>query len=198
MKNYILKRVSAPVDFPVTVCECKADLRVQHSAEDELIGSLIADATDYMGAPNGVIGKALITQSWEVSLPAPACDGKIYLPITPAQSISSIQYYDIDNAIQLLDVADFILIGDEDAATVEPASGVSWPATYNRFDAIKITVVVGFGDNKNAVPNSIRRAIRLLVAHWFEHRHAATEKPLTEMPLAVQSLVSINRKGWVA
>jgi len=196
--HYIQKRTVTPALYPVTVAECKADLRIQHSAEDDLIESLIADATDYMDAPNGVIGKALITQTWEISTRISIVDSRIYIPITPVQEISSIQYYDAENATQSLDVDDFLLIGDENSAFIEPLSGTSWPSTYDRPDAVKITVIAGFGDYQNQVPNSIRRAIRLLVAHWFEHRHAVTESSYSEMPLAVENLVGINRKGWVA
>ena len=42
----------------------------------------------------------------------------------------------------------------------------------------------------NACPQTIVFAILLLVGHWYEHRMAATAGPLSEMPLAVESLLA--------
>lgn len=196
--HYIQKRTVAPASYPVTLAECKADLRIQYTAEDALINSYIADATDYMDLPSGVIGKALITQEWQVSIPFADSLGRVFLPINPVQAIDSIEYYDTDNVLQPLVVSDFFLYSDEDSALIEPKPGTSWPSTYDRRDAIVITLTAGYGDASTDVPNSIRRAIRLLVAHWYEHRTAATSGAMVELPLAVQNLVSINRKGWVA
>jgi len=40
----------------------------------------------------------------------------------------------------------------------------------------------------------------MLCAYWFENRTAVAVGAglvVTELPLAVQSLIAINRKGWV-
>lgn len=197
--DHILTRTLAPAMPPVELVESKSDLRVQHTAEDTLIEGLIAAATDFMDVPNGAINKALITQTWSLSVRCPYRDYRIHLPITPAQSIESITYYDSNNAQQSLDPADFYLHGDEEWAYIEPRPDITWPSVYNRLDAITITFLAGFGDDSTAVPNSIRQAIRLLVAHWYEHRTAVIVGTSTsELPMAVQSLISMNRKGWVA
>lgn len=192
----ILTRTAAPATYPVTATEVKADLRIQHSSEDTLIISLIAAATDYMDVPNGVTGKALITQTWTLSVPRPDKDDRIVLPVTPVDSVSSITYYDTDNAQQSLTVGDYHLYKEDDWAYLEPKTPGDWPNVYDRRDAITVTFVAGYGA-ASAVPESIKRAIRLLVGHWYEHRMAVTDKPLSEMPLAVQALVNLNRKGWV-
>jgi uncharacterized phiE125 gp8 family phage protein len=194
----ILKRTVAPAAYPVTVAESKADLRVQHTAEDTLIDSLIAAATDYADVPNGVVGKALITQTWTLSVRSFEPNLKLHIPITPVQSISSITYYDADNVQQSLTVFDFYLYGDEDTAWIEPKPNVTLPTVYPREDAITVTFVAGFGATSASVPNSIRQAIRLLVAHWYENRTAATDRPMYEIPMAAETLFNINRKGWVA
>lgn len=199
MLKHILARTGDPAAFPVTLVECKADLRVQHTADDTLINSLIADATDYMDVPNGAIGKALIDQTWTLSVPRADGWERIELPVTPVQSITSITYYDADNVQRSLPVSDFQLYGDEDKAWIEAKPNVNWPTVYDRLDAITVTFVAGFGANSTAVPNSIRRAIRLLVGHWYENRTASiVGTSAQELPLAVQNLVALNRKGWVA
>lgn len=196
MPDHILKRTGDPAVVPVTVAECKTDLRVQHTAEDALIADLIAEATDYVDVPDGVVSKALITQTWTLSVRGPV-DGKISIPVTPVQSISSITYYDSDNVQKNLAVSDVSLYGDDYWAFLKPKPDMDWPSVYDRLDAITITFIAGYGDAAASVPRSIRRLIRLIVAHWYENRSATTDRNLKEMPLSVKSLVAINRKGWV-
>lgn len=197
--DQILKRTVKPAVLPVTLAESKSDLREDRTIEDALISSLIAASTDYLQAPNGAINKAFITQTWELSVPHTDRYGRVDLPVTPVQSIESITYFDGSNVQQTLNVADFHLYGEEDWAYIVPKENKSWPSTYVRLDAITITFKAGFGDLSSDVPESIRHAIRLLVVHWFENRGVAVVGTIVaELPAALQSLISINRKGWVA
>lgn len=198
MRQQILKRISPPAAKPVSLVDAKLDLRVDHSDEDTLIESLISAATDYLEADKGRINKAFITQSWTLSVRCPDRDYRIWLPVTPIQSIASIKYFDSDNNEQTLTVSDFYFHGDEDWAYIEPKPGTNWPGTYDRLDAITVEFVAGFGDSETDVPESIRQCIRLLVGHWFENREASVVGTITsDLPFAVNMLVDINRKGWV-
>lgn len=197
MRQQILKRTTPPSVKPVTLTDAKLDLRVDHADEDALIESLISAATDYLEADKGAINKAFITQSWTLSVKCPDRDYRIWLPVTPVQSITSIKYFDADNVEQTLTVSDFYFHGDEDWAYIEPKQGVNWPSVYDRLDAIAVEFAAGFGDAETDVPETIRQCIRLLVAHWYTHRSAASEASVEELPLAVQSLISVNRKGWI-
>lgn len=198
MRQQILKRVTPPAVAPVALIDTKLNLRVDHADEDTNIESLIAAATDYLEAPNGAIGKAFITQSWALSVPCPDRDFRIHLPVTPVQSITSISYYDADDVSQTLTVGDFYLHGDEDWAYIEPKPGVTWPGVYDRLDAITVEFVAGFGDTAAAVPQTIRQCVLLMVAHWYENREPVVVGSISSaLPMAVDSLISMNRKGWV-
>lgn len=197
MRDQILKRTSPPAVKPVSLADAKLDLRVDQSDEDTLIESLISAATDYLEADNGAINKAFVTQTWTLSVKCPDRNYRIWLPVTPVQSITSIKYFDADNVEQTLTVSDFYFHGDEDWAYIEPKQGVNWPSVYDRLDAITVEFVAGFGDAETDIPESIRHAIRLLVVHWYTNRSAASETSVEELPLALQSLISVNRKGWV-
>jgi len=198
MKQQILKRTTPPIVNPVSLADAKLDLRVDHADEDTLIESLISAATDYLEANRGAINKAFLTQTWTLSLKYPDRDYRIWLPVTPVQSITSITYYDASNLEQVLAVSDFYLHCEEDWAYIEPKPSVNWPGTYDRLDAINVEFVAGFGDAGIDVPESIRQCIRLLVTHWYTNRSAVNVGTTsTEIPMAAQSLISINRKGWV-
>lgn len=196
--DYLLTRTADPGDTPISLDEAKAHLRIQQDAEDSLIASLIQAVTDYFDVPNGVIGKALYTQTWALSVPNVDERFRIVLPITPVQSVSTITYYDGSNVQQSLTVGDFHLYGNEDWAYLYPKDGISWPGVFSREDAITVTFVAGFGAAA-AVPQGIKQAMLLLLSHWYENRSSSiVGTSAQEMPTSVQSLVNLYRKGWVA
>jgi len=197
--EYLLNRTVEAAAYPVTVDEIKSDLRIQHTSDDTRITGLIAAATDFMDVPSGVIGKALIHQTWALSVETYGADNTIDIPVTPVSSITSIQYFDNENVSRTLTVSDFYLYGNQDRAWIKAKPGVVIPAVFDRLDAITVTFVAGFSDNSAGVPNSIRQAMSLLISHWYENpTGVAARETVSELPFAVQSLINTNRKGWVA
>ncbi|AOY88648.1 hypothetical protein BKP64_10960 [Marinobacter salinus] len=197
MQDEILKRTVKPSAPVVSLADVKLDLRVDHTFEDTLIQSLIDAAVQYLEAPSGVLGKAFITQVWEMSTRGPDDDCRIYLPVTPVQAIDAISYFDSDNVEQSLTVTDFHLYGDENWAYITPKNDVEWPDLFDRLDAITVTFTAGFGAAESFVPETIRQVVRLLVTHWYINRSAVdTGTIATEIPMAAQSLIAVNRKGW--
>lgn len=193
--DYIISRTAAPTVDPVTLQEAKDHLQVLGNDEDAVILSLIKSATAYFDGPNGVLGRALISQAWALSVPRP-CDNVIRLPLSPIQSIASISYYDTDDNSQTLTVSDFRFYKSEDWAYIEPKSGVSWPTTINRKDAITVAFVAGYG-LASAIPATLKQAILLLIRHWFDNRSASSEIKLNDVPFAVESIARMHALGAV-
>lgn len=190
---YPLNRVIAPTVSAVSLAECKTDLRISGSEHDAEIVRLINDAIDYCEGPNGVIGLPFLTQTWEMT--ARKFEAKCLLPLAPVQSLASITYYDTDNAQQTYDVSNYILYGDDSYARIETLDTATLPSTYDRPDAVKIRFVVGFGDTAESVPASVRRAIRVLVSHWFDNPGAAASVDLKPIPRAFDSLAALHGRG---
>ena len=59
-------RTVAPVADLVSLAEAKAQCRVDDSDSDVLMTALIKAATDHLDGYSGVLGRALITQTWAV------------------------------------------------------------------------------------------------------------------------------------
>jgi uncharacterized phiE125 gp8 family phage protein len=59
------------------------------------------------------------------------------------------------------------------AQQISPKSGFNWPVTQIRDDAIKIEYVIGYGDAASDVPQTVRHALMMLVAHWYENRETS-------------------------
>ncbi len=194
--EFISARTVAPTVAPVSLPEAKAHLQIDDNDEDGLILALIDAVTEHFDGANGALGKALITQTWTVSVKRPE-DNSIILPVTPVQSVSSIAYYDGDDNSQTLTVSDFYLYKTEDFAYITPKQGVTWPVTRNREDAFTVTYVAGFGGAAD-VPQIIKQAILLMLRHWFDNRSATSDLTIKDVPLAVEAIVNRHKKGWVA
>jgi len=194
-----LKMVKGPADLPVSAQDVKADLGIgaDETIHDRKIETLIQAATAFVSGPDGVLGKALINQTWKLSVIDHDRYGHVYLPLTPVVSVTGISVYNSTETLQVLDVATFDLFGDEDRAYIRPKAGVSWPGLYDRPDAIMVTYVAGFGASPESIPENIKQAIRLLCCHWFENREASVPGAINVLPMGVDALLGISRTGWV-
>jgi len=78
--------------------------------------------------------------------------------------------------------------------TLTPYAGTDVTATPS---AATITVSTSYeatqGESVAAVPAVIKHAIRMLVAHWYEHRESVSELDLKPVPQAVESLLWSER-----
>lgn len=184
----LLNRTVAPTTEIVSLADVKEHLRVDAVDDDFYISGLISAATV---AVEEMTGRCVMPQTWAMSIDG--ASGQVFLPKSPVQSVSSIAYFDRDGASQTATVSDFHLFKDEDKAWLEPKNGFAWPATISRADALTITFVAGYAE----VPPALRGAALLIIGHWYEHREAVGDT-MTELPLALQSLVNLHRTGWIA
>lgn len=189
-------RTVAPTGTIISLTEAKEQLIISHGEDDSFLLGLVAAASRTV---EEMCGRALMTQTWRQELRGAAARDDVQLRRTPVQSITSIEYYDRENALQTATVGDFRLYGDADNAFVRPETGQSWPALYPRPDALRISYVAGYGDSPLEVPAELRTAALMLVAHWYERREAVTEAvSVAETPFGVRELVGLYRTGWVA
>lgn len=187
--------VTAPAAPLVSLADAKAQLRVDHDDEDTLIAGLVAAAEGHLDGADGVLRRALVTQTWEESFPHFAYS--MFLKLGPVQSITSVKYYDADNAEQTVSASVYNLYETPGKAYVQQASGQSWPAqTYSRDDAVTIRYVCGYGAAAD-VPDAIVHAAKLLLSHYYEHRTAVTAGAIPAvLPLGVAALTAPYRRHW--
>jgi uncharacterized phiE125 gp8 family phage protein len=163
MTSYLL---AGPAEEPLSLAEAKAFLRVDDTAEDGLIATLIAAARLHV---EGSTARATIAQAWRVVLDEWPLDGEVRLPVGPVLSLTSITVLDDDGEPHELD-SDQFTVGGGDMLFV-PAEVDGMPALRQRL-GIEIDYVAGFGTEPADVPSDLRQAMLALVAYWHANRDA--------------------------
>jgi uncharacterized phiE125 gp8 family phage protein len=191
--QFSLVRVTAPAVSPISLAEAKAQMRVEGSDDDAIIQRLIDAAVAFVDV-QGVLGRAMITQTWGQWLsPNPST---VSLMLGPVQSVSAIKYYDLNGTLQTATLADFNVFGTPNRITITPKTGKAWPITQTRDDAIKIEYVIGYGDSAASVPQTVRHGLMMLVAHWYENRETTQEKQMQDLPYGFMEMIGIERNSW--
>lgn len=192
------RRIEAP-EYPVSLDEIKAHLRIEIDDEDDLLLIYLAAAVSRLDGPNGLTGHALMTQKWEQSFSGfPSSGSRIRLDVGPVQSVESIDYYDENGDPQTIDPAGYAVFMDDDGSFVQLLNGSTWPKTSTRNDAVTITYLAGLSDTGDDLPAEIKQAILLLVGHFYENREPTAGAAMSglsfELPLAVNWLLSSYRE----
>jgi uncharacterized phiE125 gp8 family phage protein len=166
-----LTLLTGPAAEPLELDDAKAHLRIDGEDEDALLGSLITTSRMHVEA---ALGLALITQQWRWQADCWPKGSAVELMTRPLQGVTGVRVYDAAGTAQVIDAAEYIVDGVGQNAGL-PARVVAksgrWPDPGLRAGGIHIDFTAGFGNTPGDVPEQIRQALRLLVAHWFEVRN---------------------------
>jgi uncharacterized phiE125 gp8 family phage protein len=179
MSNYYIS--VEPASEPITTAEAKAQLRVDFSDEDTYIDTLIASARKYCEA---YCNRVFITQTWvqlEDKFTSP-----IELRVNPVISLTSLKYYDTNESQQTItdDTDNFQKRFNRDVAKIYEGVVNDFPNVSTSWvEPIEITYVCGYGSASD-VPDDIKHAIKLMVAHLYENRDMVS-RPIASMPFNV-------------
>lgn len=192
-----LKLITAPAAEPVSASEAKAHMRVDTSADDTYIGTLITVARQNVEAH---LRRALISQTWELVLDGfPA--GMVRLPKPPLASVTSIKYTDVDGVEATFSSAKYLVDTDSEPGRVVLKTGQTWPAvTLQEASAVRVRYVAGYGAAGSAVPQAIRQAILLVIGSLYENREdvlVAQGVSIGTLPFGVEALLAPYRvRRW--
>lgn len=187
-----VKVVTAPAVEPITLVEAKLHCKVDLSTDDDLITALIVAAREEI---ERLTWRALITQTLELILPDWPNSSPIEMPRGPLQSITSVKYKDKDGNETTWPGANYLVGADSVPGVLALAWNASWPSVdLYPVEPIRIRFVAGYG-LAVAVPQSLKQACLLLVAHWYESREAGgdTVAEKSGIPFGVQALIRSYR-----
>jgi len=188
----MLTVVTPPATEPITLAEMKLHCRIDPSDDDTLVEGLITAARMHL---EQMAQTRLITQTLTLSCDDFPDSGILYLE-GPVQSVTSIEYYDLDGNLQTWDEELYQVDTSSNPARIMPAYDCFWPDYLDDYNSVIVTYVAGYG-NAAAVPALMKQALKMLCGHWYNHREASTETQVYEVPYAVDQIVKMFSRGIV-
>jgi uncharacterized phiE125 gp8 family phage protein len=157
--------IGGPAVEPVGLAEMKAHLRLDHDAEDDLVAGLVKAARLMVEAASRRI---LVEQHWRLVLDRWPREASLTLPLAPLIAVDRIAVAGADGEETELAPESY----DADPLSDPPrlVLTASLPAPGRPRRGIAIDLRAGFGAAAEDVPSSLRLAVKILVARWFENR----------------------------
>lgn len=169
--------VTPPATPIVSLIDMKAHLRVTHVLEEDLITGYISAATSYLDGWKGVLGRAVVSQTWREEFDGFG-DLRLALP-----DVASITVTAFDAAGGAVTVAVATLKQDLCGHYVEASGGSA--AT------VAVQYVAAMPAQQSA---SVAMVVKLMVAHWYANREAVGAA-MADVPMGAQMLIDAMRWG---
>ena len=170
----MLELISAPNLEPVTYGQVVHHLRMDlfdealdESSQSYLNGLIAA----IRRACEAFTNRAFITQTWKQYLQGWPCKDHIVLLKPPLQSVSSINYTDIDGTVIPLSTDYYTVDTKSIKGRVVLKPNQSWPSeSLYSSNPIEIEFIAGYGDNPEDVDAGIQAAILLQIGDLWDNR----------------------------
>lgn len=173
------KRLTPPQNKPVSLAETKNNLKIDHDGEDELLSGLIDQATDHVESYTGL---RLIEQEWRFAFDCVPEDHVFNLSQGPLRSVAAMRFISRNSQATEIPGSDYQV---DDLSRIPRINLHSYSASAlqtdpSQLNAIEIDAWLGFGPIGTEIPEDIRRALLLTIAHWYEYRGAVDNTPNLE------------------
>jgi len=152
--------IARPASYIITLDEARNHLQITHDEDNAMIDQLIATAQEYIEQTTRVLLTAR-----NVTILSESLSEEIDLPFYPANSITSIKYYDENNTQQTMAASNYVLYSTRPAKIKLN----SVPNLYDRPDAAQVIVNCGYS-NSGDVPMNLKHGVKLLLTALYENR----------------------------
>jgi len=186
--------ITAPTEEPITVQRAKDSLGVLHEEDNALFSYLVPAARQKVEHDTR---RALCTQTWDFYFDDFSDEPLVLGQNNPVSSITNVKYQNTSNTQTTLGTTVYELANYHGVGHVRLKYNQNWPSILDHEDSVVVRAVCGYGGS-NAVPQMLKRAMELLIGHWYENREATTEANLKSTPMAYQSLIDPYRLPEIA
>ena len=183
MKTY---QVITPAStYPVSLTEAKSHLKVDTTADDTYITSIIKAATQLSEEyTNRFFIDTVIDQT---------CSDFAQLQTlfkSKVSAVAHVKYYDNDNSLQTLSATIYDTQLQYEPSQIQLAENQSFPSITKRNDAVVARYTVGYGSSASDVPEIIKQAILLTIGNFYQNRNSVViGRIATELPMNVKWLL---------
>jgi len=191
----ILQQTTYPSALPITLRSIKDHLAIEsdETAFDDMLSDYIRSAAAYLQAECHI---SLISTTYVAYWDNWPDSEIIKVPLWPVSSITSLKYLDSAGAETTISGVQSDLISCPCRVRLS-ASSTSWPIlqddTLNR---VRLTFVAGYGSDALSVPDMVKHAIKMLVAHWFRNRETVLVGSISkDLEHATNSLIMLLKRN---
>lgn len=216
--EYRLNLDTAPASEPVALADLKTYLKIDDTADDDLLTDLITQVRQYLEL---YTSQAFIDQTWIAwfdSFPFVTYDdlwwngviegpstlltrgADLEVPLFPLSSVEYIKTYDTTNTGATFST-DYYIVRTYSGMRARPGrivlnEGYSWPINLRAVDAVEIKFVAGYGTDASDVPQVIKRAIMEECAYRYTNRGECQGSDKLYSP-AAKSIVAMFKKNFI-
>jgi len=195
MADYL---TTAPTTLALTLADAKLHLNVSSTADDALITSHIKAATRML---EDKTQRCFVTQTRTMKMigfdDRRYVSGRLIRPVrSPLKSVSSISYVATDGTTTTLPSTDYVASTGDQPGAIGEAYNATWPATRSQLNSATITYVAGHSTVSSGVPEHIKQAVRMVVAHWYRNREAVLQGTISkEIEFGIDALLYSEDMG---
>lgn len=196
---------------PVSVDDMMLHSRIDSDTEYTYVSGLISAARRHI---EQVTWRQLMPATLEMVMDDWPGGRELKVLRPPLISVSSLKYTSAAGAETTFSASDYVVDTSSEPARLVLKANVSWPGTELAAAAgIRLRYLAGYGTAalttsssqaditaaRLAVPETLRHAIKMLAAHWYENREQVVAQPgvsvAITMPFAVDALLQ-NERVW--
>lgn len=163
--SFALQLVAAPTIEPLTLDQAKTFLRIENTADDDVVTRAITAARQ---AAEQYLKQALLPQTWNFTQANPPAD-KSHLPFGPAQSITSVTLTTKAGVSSTMNAANYRLAVGGFAVLFTPTVSI---------ETMAIQYVAGIGTIATDIPSMIIQGILHHIAVMVENRDGSAPMPM--------------------
>ncbi len=200
MQYRSLARQTQPAVEPVTLAEAKSHLRVDTADDDTYITGLIRAAREWC---EQYLDRTLVHTQWVMRFDRFPPDGThdIELPRPPivasgTATAVALTFTFENGTTSTYSTASYRVDRASTPGAVKTLYGQAWPPHLQDDNSISVTWWGGYGPSGSDVPQSIRHAMLMLVAFWYDNRSTVLVGSISkQLEFAVESLLSSQKWG---
>ena len=181
--------LTPPGSEPLSLTEIKAHLRIDHDHEDELLAGLLTAARQYV---EHYCRQKIMLQVWRQYESEFPCDGALTLQVAPVRALNDVIAFDTQGQPASVDPSSYQLMRESDPTIVQFEQSFDPLQASN---GLELDISVGMAEHAVDIDDAIKRAVLLLIGHWYEFRGVVTpqQQPVS-IPPGVEALLSPYRK----
>ena len=157
-----VRLITPPSALAVSMADARAHARANGNDLDPEIEIRVRALT---AEAEHITGRSIINRTYEVT--APGFAGEIPLPSSPLVEVVSLKYTDVAGVTQSVNDGLYVIDREIEPGFIALAAGATWPATKEHPQAVKLTVICGYGPDESTTPAAFKGYILARVREFF-------------------------------